>query len=314
MSDFQTGLDLFSEEVPDRIILLDTETTGLDGAMYERDPGFRPAGGGGSRLDSLDWNRYGDLVLDIGMCEISLSRGTVRDLYSSVVGYDTDRWNDRMRGSWIFSNSDMTLEDVRSAPRLSKVVSDAKGLLGGRWVTSYNIQYDMDKFLYRFPWNLRGAFREVRDPMFSAAEICKLKNQYYGMASYRYPKLEYAYETILGGEDPAGIRRHQDHRALSDARMASHVLLRMYRDGMYDPLDFTGRHSSLRPLRRVASFCWPFAILLARPSELSPMVSASFDLRSRVVIRYQTTVTPARTAYVRRSKSTIEAMLTMAKG
>lgn len=136
----------------------------------------------------------------------------------------------------------MTLEAVSKAPRLSKVIADVTGILKGRWVTSYNVQYDMDKFLYKFPWNLKGAFDEVRDPMLSATEICKLKSPYYGV--YRYPKLEYAYEKILDGEDPAGIHKHQDHRALSDARMASHLLLRMYREGTYDPLDFRGRHSS----------------------------------------------------------------------
>lgn len=99
MSEFQTGLDLFSERRPDNIILLDTETTGLNGGLYAKDPGFRPTCRDGSvpRLDSLDWNRYGDLVLDIGMCEISLKNGTVKDLYSSIVGYDTDLWRDDKR-------------------------------------------------------------------------------------------------------------------------------------------------------------------------------------------------------------------------
>lgn len=246
MSDFQTGLDLYMDEKPDRIVLLDTETTGLDGALYDKDPGFRAAEphDGTPKLDALDWNRYGDVVLDIGMCEISLSEGTVKDLYSSIVGYDTDLWNERKRNSWIFSNSDMTLEAVSAAPRLSKVLEDVKRILKDRWVTSYNVQYDLDKFLYKFPWNLKGSFREVRDPMFSAKNILKLPSQYYGVKDYRYPKLELAYEKILDGEDPAGIHKHQDHRALSDARMASHVLLRMYREGLYDPLDYSGRHSS----------------------------------------------------------------------
>lgn len=43
MSDFQSGLDLYKDERPDSIILLDTETTGLKGALYEKDPGFRAA-------------------------------------------------------------------------------------------------------------------------------------------------------------------------------------------------------------------------------------------------------------------------------
>lgn len=226
------------------------------------------------------------------MCEISLSKGTVRDLYSSIVGYDTDLWNDGMRNSWIFSNSDMTLEAVSAAPRLSAVIEDVRCILKDRWVTSYNVQFDMDKFLYRFPWNLKGTFREVRDPMLTAAGICRLPSQYYGVNEYRYPKLELAYERILEGEDPAGINRHQDHRALSDARMASHLLLRMYRDGSYDPLDFSGRHSS-SSFRRFPKRLLPWSIITrARTSDLSPSQPWSLDLSSSRVMKYHATVRP----------------------
>ena len=34
-------------------------------------------------------------------------------------------------------------------------------------------------------------------------------------------------------DDPAGIGEEQDHRALSDARMASHLMIQMYRDKTY---------------------------------------------------------------------------------
>ena len=45
---------------------------------------------------------------------------------------------------------------------------------------------------------------------------------------------DYAYSTITEG-DPAGIDGAQTHRALSDARMASHLMIRMFRDGTYEP-------------------------------------------------------------------------------
>ncbi|MBQ2485552.1 MAG: hypothetical protein II518_00630, partial [Candidatus Methanomethylophilus sp.] len=97
-------------------------------------------------------------------------------------------------------------------------------------------------FLYKFPWNFKSLFTECRDIMFSARDICKLKSPLYGVKEYRYPKLDYAYEHILQGEDPAGINGVQDHRALSDARVASHLMLRMYDDGCYDPFDLSGRY------------------------------------------------------------------------
>ena len=114
-----------------------------------------------------------------------------------------------------------------------RVVEDVRKILRRRTVTAYNIAYDMDKFLYREPWNMRGEFTTCADIMLAATQVCRLPSQYHGR-QYRYPKLDHAYAAITEG-DPAGIHGAQEHRALSDARMASHVMLRMYRDGSYEP-------------------------------------------------------------------------------
>jgi len=192
----------------EEIFVIDTETTGLDG---------------GPR----------DLVVDIGICSVNLAEGKVKDVYSSVVGYDVTEWEDHRAKAWIFGNSDLTLDKVAAARPLFKVKEDVAGLLRGRTVTSYNVPFDMDKFLFREPWNLRGAFNVCTDIMKAATDVCKLPSELYGV-SYRFPKLDHAYRTIVDG-DPAGIREKQDHRALSDARMASHVMIAMHRSGNYRP-------------------------------------------------------------------------------
>ncbi|MBE6528622.1 MAG: 3'-5' exonuclease [Thermoplasmata archaeon] len=193
---------------PDEIYVLDTETTGLFGAPK-------------------------DVVVDIGITKVSLRRGTVEDVYSSVLGYDVDEWDDYRRSAWIFENTDMTLDMVREAPPAMKVIDDVRRLLRNKYVTAYNIGYDMNKFLYLDPWDLKLSFNECYDIMLAAKDVCKLPSQYYGR-EYRYPKLDYAYENIVAG-DPAGINGKQDHRALSDARMASYLMIQMFRDGTYRP-------------------------------------------------------------------------------
>ncbi len=193
----------------DEIYVLDTETTGLRGAPD-------------------------DVVVDIGITRVSLSKGTVQDVYSSVVGYDVEEWNDYRRNAWIFENTDMSLDMVAEAPPLPYVIDDVRRILRGKWVTSYNIPYDMDKFLYMEPWSLRGTFKVCTDIMLAATQVCKLPSEYYGR-QYRYPKLDHAYEIILKGEDPAGINGVQDHRALSDARMASYVMIEMWKNHDYRP-------------------------------------------------------------------------------
>lgn len=191
---------------PDEIYVLDTETTGLEGAPK-------------------------DLVVDIGITKVSLRSGIVEDVYSSVLGYDVDQWDDYHRNAWIFENTDMTLDMVADAPPAMKVIEDVRRILRGKTVTAYNIAYDMDKFLYHEPWNLRGTFTLCNDIMIAAMDVCKLPSQYYGR-QYRYPKLDYAYSHIVEG-DPANIHGQQNHRALSDAQMASYVMIQMFRDRTY---------------------------------------------------------------------------------
>lgn len=201
-----SGEDSFKS--PDEIFVIDTETTGLDG---------------GPR----------DLVVDVGICSVNLLDGTVKDVYSSIVGYDVTEWDERRTKAWIFENSDLSLDMVAAARPLFKVREDLVNLLEGKTVTSYNVPFDLDKFLYREPWRLKGVFRDCADIMKAATDVCKIPSEYYGI-KYKFPKLDYAYKTVLSG-DPAGIAGKQDHRALSDARMASFLMIEMHRSGCYRP-------------------------------------------------------------------------------
>lgn len=201
----QRSLDDFCIE---DIFVLDTETTGLNGAPR-------------------------DVIVDIAVCRVNLQEGTVDPVYSSVVGHDTSEWDSYRRNAWIFENTDMTLDMVDSAPPFEQVRSEVSDILRNRSVTSYNTGYDMDKFLYLDPWNFKNLFRLRKDIMEAAMDVCKLPSEYYGI-KYRYPRLEHAYSVITKG-DPAGIEGVQDHRALSDAIVASHVMIQMHRDGTYSP-------------------------------------------------------------------------------
>lgn len=192
----------------DEIYVLDTETTGLKGAPL-------------------------DVVVDIGITKVDIAEGKVEDVYSSVLGYDVDKWDDYRRNAWIFENTDMTLDMVREAPPAERVMRDVSNILKDKAVTAYNVGYDMKKFLYLDPWCLNGTFRECYDIMLAATDVCKIPSEYYGR-KYRYPKLDYAYAHIVDG-DPVGIHGVQDHRALSDARMASYLMIELYRSGDYTP-------------------------------------------------------------------------------
>jgi len=189
------------------VYVIDTETTGLDGYPV-------------------------DVIVDIGVSKVNFVKETVEDVYSSMVGYDISTWSEERQHAWIFENTDLTLIDVFNAPRPNTVINDLLPILFGRYVTAFNTGYDLVKFLYHSPWNFNTLFAEVTDIMKAAVPVCKVPRA--TGVGYKFPKLQEAYDIITAG-DPAGINGKQDHRALSDTRVAGHVMLQMFKNGDYVP-------------------------------------------------------------------------------
>jgi len=103
------------------VYVLDTETTGLRGGPT-------------------------DLVVDIGVSKVDFDRRKVEPVYSSIVGYTEDE----MRGkenSWIFQNTDLTVDDVLGAPPFEEVRTAVLDAVRGKKLTTYNTSFDLDKFL-----------------------------------------------------------------------------------------------------------------------------------------------------------------------
>lgn len=197
----QSDLSFFQK--PD-IYVLDTETTGLKGYPY-------------------------DHVVDVAVCRVSLQDGTVEEVFSSVVGHDVASWDQATKGAWIFENTDLTLEMVADAPPLADVAAELRNILQGCFVTSFNVDFDFQKFLFHPPWDLEPHISLTPCIMKRSMPICAIPGTY---DRYKFPRLQEAYDMIVPG-DPAGIRGHQSHRALSDAVMASYVLIELDRMGRY---------------------------------------------------------------------------------
>lgn len=188
------------------LYVVDTETTGLDGYPY-------------------------DLVVEIGIAKVDLENGTVLDVMDSVVGYDVDSWPAYMRSAWIFQNTTLTPEEVSKAPRMNTIVELTRNILSRKHVTSYNRAFDFSKFLLHPPWSLKEC--TIREPclMVAADAVKEIPRSCYYEDRLAWPRLENAYE-YLCPDNPEGIIE-QDHRALSDARMAGWVAIELYRRGLY---------------------------------------------------------------------------------
>ncbi len=187
-----------------KILVVDTETTGLAGAPW-------------------------DLVLDVAVAEADVSAGTVRPVYSQVVGHDVSSWDGRLRSSWIFSNSDLTVEEVGEGKPMGTVAEELRILLNGRPCTSYNTGFDFDRFLLREPWSLRPV---IAQDVMEAAHRVVPGDHNLGGGLTSWPKLSKAYAALCP-DDPGGIGDSQRHRALEDAVMAACVLLKLSDMGAY---------------------------------------------------------------------------------
>lgn len=187
-----------------RVFVVDTETTGLCGCDR------------------------GDRVVDIGIVEVDTEMGTVMPVYSEVVGYDVSGWSEDQKNAWIFSHSDLTLDMVARAEPLEEIARDVRLILNGNVAASYNEAFDFDKFLFKSPWNVDCAL--APDIMLRAHRLIDGDHLFSDGSSW--PKLETAYRGLCP-DDPAHLDGPQAHRALSDAVVASYVMLALIGRGEY---------------------------------------------------------------------------------
>lgn len=169
------------------IFVLDTETTGLGGAAE------------------------GDVVVEIGIARVDLDSGEVVPEFGRVVHQEL---SPAQRGAWVFSHTDLTVEDVESSPWTVDRVRDLLRDYEGATFTAYNIGFDFGRFLWHAPWDYRPALAPC-----IMEEVAHYFNNGWWM------RAQSAYD-LLCPDNPAGVPDGlEEHRAVSDAVLEGHILL-----------------------------------------------------------------------------------------
>jgi DNA polymerase III epsilon subunit-like protein len=192
------------------VYLVDTETTGLNGCAHD------------------------DKIVDIGIVKVDTVRMIVEPTYSKIVGYDVSKWSDNDKNAWIFSHSNLRLSDVSAGKPLDEVVDEVHEILNRQICTSYNTDFDFERFLKQDPWNVNC---ELAPDVMLKAWYHVPGDYVFDDGSASWPRLEKAYRTLCP-DDPVCLGGPQAHRALPDAMQASHVMLRLIETGGY-PRDIT---------------------------------------------------------------------------
>ncbi len=194
-----------------------------------------------------------DDIIEIGIVKVDTEAKTVEKIYDKMIGYDLDSWSVSKKKAWIFDNSDITHQMVIDAwnkgDTLTKIVDEVHDTLRPdkslepTKTTSYNVAYDFDLFLLKPLNNSKGFFDAwhfndsdqyeiVECLMEAATPVCKIHSPYgYG---FKWPRLHEARRHLF---DPLEIRKKdipdEVHRAVDDAYLAGHIMLKMIEMGAY---------------------------------------------------------------------------------
>lgn len=174
------------------VYIVDIETTGLNGQLA------------------------GDSVVEIGIARVDLALGRVYPEYSAIVRQPLRA--DQL-DSWVFQNTSLTAREVMLSPHSMCEVSDVlrEQFSSSIPVTSYNRVFDLDLFLSCAPYlwrpHLAPCIKEQATAVLSEGG--------------KWLSAQAAYARLCP-DNPARVPDgKEEHRALSDALLEGHILLRL---------------------------------------------------------------------------------------
>lgn len=188
--------------LPERILIVDIETTGLAGEPDAH-------------------------IVEVGVCELYQGETIIPVYRSTVAPYYPI--NSDWDNAWVFQNTTLTTDMVLSGRPYSRVLRELHWILDGRPATSYNYEFDFNRFLHREPWTIHNeplpCIMQASGAAYHDILPC---SQYSGC-----PSAQTTYSYLCPdnpAELPGGI---EEHRALSDAIMEAHILKAMLARGDY---------------------------------------------------------------------------------
>lgn len=183
------------------IYIVDTETTGADGADYN------------------------DKIVEIAICKLNTKTKAIKKIFEAIVGQklsNSEKW------AWIFQHSDLTPETVENGPPATQVINIVNKTLKGKLVTAFNTAFDFNLFLDKDPWNV--PYKKLMPCiMLSAKDPCGIEQRY--SHDYKWPSLQEAHSMLVNRQSKHnGI----SHRAMADSYQSAQVLLSLIESNNYN--------------------------------------------------------------------------------
>jgi hypothetical protein len=186
------------------LLILDLETTGLDGFPSDRIVQF------GYLLCQVyenDSNKYELIPSESG--EINIFEPEYRDVYKK---------------SYIFVNDYLDYQIwKKGALNFDRSVVQIQKIITNKILCCYNVNFDLAKFLYREPFNVRErAVGRLTDPMIAMTFEARIPRSHGG--GFKWPKLSESFDFVTN--NPSFVV--QKHNALADCLMIKPVIEHLF--------------------------------------------------------------------------------------
>jgi len=166
-------------------------------------------------LETTGFISTSDAIVEIGISLVNTKTKKVTLVFDKVVKHNKfKKW--KHKGSWIFQNTTLTVEDVENANPLSSYYKEIQALFDTYPMTAYNKAFDI-RFLSANGFKVD----DVKCLMKTATQYSKLKNKRGGVKT---PSVEEIYNQFFMKKGEGYI---EEHRAGSDAMDEGKILLHM---------------------------------------------------------------------------------------
>lgn len=173
-------------------------------------------------IETTDFLRNNGKIVEVGIAGIDLENRKVVKLFHSICREDGMTAKDR--DAWIFKNSDLTIDEVRSAPLFDDIKDEVQRIINScKLVTAFNKAFDFD-FLRN-----RGMVinNEADCPMILSTDVLKIPSQAkWAKEKYKWPTVEECWDFFFP-ERPYV----EKHRGLDDAIHEAAIVYAMWKKG-----------------------------------------------------------------------------------
>jgi len=172
-------------------------------------------------IETTGFSHESDTILEIGIVSLDLETGETVTLFDSPVL--EPHFCEKHKNAWIFSNSDLTLADIASAPTLEEVFPIVQEIFDTyEGITAYNRSFDfgfLESRCFELP-------RALPCPMLLSTDVIKLPKK--NGAGYKLPKAQEAWDFYFP-ETPYV----EKHRGADDARIEALIVHEMFKRGIF---------------------------------------------------------------------------------